>query len=121
MNDAKLPSEYLPTEPEEIKSEVPRTPAAWFAARFPGLEERQGKAVEEAMPKKDDDGKPYVRDLSDLAIITNLRDALSAKDDPDPGKLKNNIRKAYGAKALDRASVDALAAKLQPITGRDFK
>lgn len=63
----------------------------------------------------------YVRGLDDAGVLAQLRDALSATNDADPAKLKNNIRRAYLAKAVDRASVDGLAATLKPITGQDFK
>lgn len=51
---------------------LPDTPAEWFAAKFPGLEERQGKAVEEALPRGKEGGRPYVRDLSEDFLAATL-------------------------------------------------
>ena len=54
---------------------VPGTPAAWFAARFPGLREQFGKAIQEVYPDDDDEGRPYVKDVAEDFLAATLGDA----------------------------------------------
>jgi len=62
------------SESQEPVAPLPDTPAAWFAAKFPGLVERYGQAVQEVFPS-DDKELPWVKDLCEdfmAAILGEL-------------------------------------------------
>jgi hypothetical protein len=59
---------------ENAVDDLPETPAAWFASRYPTLEGVYGKAVEEAGPRKGEK-LPYVRDLSEDFLAATMGDA----------------------------------------------
>jgi P4 family phage/plasmid primase-like protien len=51
----------------------PETPAAWFCAKFPRLEKRYGRAVQEVgSADKNDKEKPSVRDVSEDFLAASL-------------------------------------------------
>jgi putative DNA primase/helicase len=78
------------SEPENVGMEAfdkangittPDTPAAWFAAKFPGCPERHGNAVQEVYPNSEKEERPFVKDLSEDFIAATLG-ALGSPDAP---------------------------------------
>jgi P4 family phage/plasmid primase-like protien len=53
---------------------TPDTPAAWFAAKFPGLPERHGNAVQEVLPGGEKEERPFVKDVSEDFLAAALGD-----------------------------------------------
>jgi hypothetical protein len=52
-------------------SDMPDTPAAWLAAKFPALEKLCGRAADEVTPDEDE-GRPSVKDLSEDFLASTL-------------------------------------------------
>ncbi len=50
---------------------TPDTPAAWFAAKYPALENKYGSAAQEVVPVKEGE-KPFVKDLSEDFLAASL-------------------------------------------------
>jgi P4 family phage/plasmid primase-like protien len=56
-----------------VAGALPDTPAAWFSAKFPGLEKAYGRAVQEAFPPDDKpDDLPWVKDVSEDFLAATL-------------------------------------------------
>jgi putative DNA primase/helicase len=91
---------------------LPDIPAAWFAAKFPGLRDRYGDAVQEVVPS-DGDKRGFVKDVSEDFLAATLGESgspaaptvFAAEEDrfytysPDAG-IFEEVREAVLAKRL---------------------